>query len=75
MVTVPILAGNRGFSIGIGDVTPGIGLIKAKNELLNDGYTKCDEYIRELEAGKLQTQPGCTEEETLEVYWPICKLK
>lgn len=28
---------NRGFSIGIGDVTPGQGLLRAKNELLHDG--------------------------------------
>ena len=58
-------------------MTPGVGLIKAKNELLNDGYTKCDEYIRDLEAGKLQTQPGCTEEETLEVkykYSRTCQI-
>ena len=30
-------AGNRGFSIGIGDVTPGIGLLKAKQDLLDAG--------------------------------------
>lgn len=30
-------------------------------------YTKCDSFIRDLEEGKLQTQPGCSEEETLEV--------
>ena len=58
--------GNRGFSIGIGDVTPGTGLLKAKQELLDAGYTKCDEYIRDLQEGRLQAQPGCTEEETLE---------
>uniref|UniRef100_A0A8C4YNB1 DNA-directed RNA polymerase subunit n=1 Tax=Gopherus evgoodei TaxID=1825980 RepID=A0A8C4YNB1_9SAUR len=57
---------NRGFSIGIGDVTPGQGLLKAKYELLNDGYKKCDEYIEALRTGKLQQQPGCTAEETLE---------
>lgn len=57
---------NRGFSIGIGDVTPGIGLLKAKHNLLNAGYTKCDEFIQNLKEGKLQAQPGCTEEETLE---------
>ncbi|XP_067133403.1 DNA-directed RNA polymerase III subunit RPC1 [Centruroides vittatus] len=57
---------NRGFSIGIGDVTPGIGLLKAKHNLLDAGYTKCDEYIQNLKEGKLQAQPGCTEEETLE---------
>ena len=31
---------NRGFSIGIGDVSPGKGLLKAKHELLNAGYVK-----------------------------------
>lgn len=29
-------------------------------------YTKCEDYIRQLTEGKLQCQPGCTEEETLE---------
>ena len=29
--------GNRGFSIGIGDVTPGEGLITAKMDLLEAG--------------------------------------
>lgn len=58
---------NRGFSIGIGDVTPGTGLLKAKQDLLDDGYKKCDEYIEALVTGKLQQQPGCSAEETLEV--------
>uniref|UniRef100_A0AAZ3Q862 DNA-directed RNA polymerase subunit n=1 Tax=Oncorhynchus tshawytscha TaxID=74940 RepID=A0AAZ3Q862_ONCTS len=59
-------AANRGFSIGIGDVTPGQGLLKAKQDLLDGGYAKCDEYIEALKTGKLQQQPGCTAEETLE---------
>ena len=62
-----IFVGNRGFSIGIGDVTPGYGLIKAKNLLLETGYSNCDGYIRSLEEGRLTTQPGCSEDETLEV--------
>uniref|UniRef100_A0A8D0VY18 DNA-directed RNA polymerase subunit n=2 Tax=Sus scrofa TaxID=9823 RepID=A0A8D0VY18_PIG len=62
----PVYLSNRGFSIGIGDVTPGQGLLKAKYELLNAGYRKCDEYIEALNTGKLQQQPGCTAEETLE---------
>lgn len=66
-VTEIIISANRGFSIGIGDVTPGQGLLKAKHDLLDDGYTKCDEYIEALQTGKLQQQPGCTAEETLEV--------
>lgn len=57
---------NRGFSIGIGDVTPGAGLLKAKKDLLQAGYAKCDEYIRDLEDGKLKCQPGCSAEESLE---------
>lgn len=48
-------------------MTPGHGLLKAKQDLLDDGYTKCDEYIEALKTGKLQQQPGCTAEETLEV--------
>ncbi|XP_042192561.1 DNA-directed RNA polymerase III subunit RPC1 isoform X1 [Callorhinchus milii] len=62
----PVYLSNRGFSIGIGDVTPGQGLLKAKQELLDAGYKKCDEYIEALKTGKLQQQPGCTAEETLE---------
>uniref|UniRef100_A0A8C9XW94 DNA-directed RNA polymerase subunit n=1 Tax=Sander lucioperca TaxID=283035 RepID=A0A8C9XW94_SANLU len=62
----PVFLSNRGFSIGIGDVTPGQGLLKAKQDLLDDGYKKCDEYIEALSTGKLQQQPGCTAEETLE---------
>lgn len=57
---------NRGFSIGIGDVTPGQGLLRAKERLLSEGYSKCEGYIRAMESGRLQTQPGCSAEETLE---------
>ena len=63
----PAFLSNRGFSIGIGDVTPGAGLLKRKNDLLDNGYRKCDEFIKSLEEGKLQTQPGCSAEESLEV--------
>ncbi|KAL4713066.1 hypothetical protein ACJJTC_001120, partial [Scirpophaga incertulas] len=57
---------NRGFSFGIIDVTPGNKLIEAKNKLLHVGYSKCDGYILEMEKGTLQSQPGCSMEETLE---------
>lgn len=57
---------NRGFSIGIGDVTPSQGLLDAKERLLSDGYRKCDEYINLCESGNLQCLPGCSAEETLE---------
>lgn len=36
---------NTGFSIGIGDVTPGENLIRRKNALLEDGYYFCFNII------------------------------
>merc|ERR1719289_182141 len=57
---------NRGFSIGIGDVTPSSSLLKHKKGLVDSGYEKCDQYIRQLEEGTLPCQAGCSEEETLE---------
>lgn len=62
----PVFLTNRGFSIGIGDVRPGEGLLKEKAALLAAGYEKCDEYINSLKEGRLKAQPGCTELETLE---------
>lgn len=62
----PYFLSNRGFSIGIGDVTPGKQLISEKEKLVKDGYTKCSDYIQSFKEGKLTTQPGCTAEETLE---------
>ena len=34
-------------------------------------YKKCEEFIKHYEEGKLQTQPGCTPEETVEVCTPL----
>ncbi|UYV65156.1 POLR3A [Cordylochernes scorpioides] len=56
----------RGFSIGIGDVTPSSSLLKSKNNLLTNGYTKCDDYIALHADGNLPTDPGCTKDQTLE---------
>ncbi len=41
--------------------------MKAKRSLVSEGYDKCNTYIRQLEEGKLQLQPGCSPEQTLEV--------
>lgn len=57
---------NRGFSIGLIDVTPGQNLMKKKQSLVKDGYEKCDGFIRQMQEGKLQLQPGFSAEETLE---------
>ena len=57
---------NRGFSIGLGDVTPSKSLLKMKYDLVQNGYDKCDEYIKQLEEGTLTSTAGHSEEETLE---------
>lgn len=57
---------NFGFSIGIGDVTPGDVLVTRKNELLAVGYVNCVKYIDEMKSGQLKTQPGCSVDESLE---------
>ncbi|CAH1832838.1 unnamed protein product [Saccharomyces cerevisiae] len=58
--------GNRGFSIGINDVTPADDLKQKKEELVEIAYRKCDELITLFNKGELETQPGCNEEQTLE---------
>lgn len=58
--------GNRGFSIGISDVTPADDLKKKKEDMVEFAYAKCDELIDSYNKGKLETQPGCNEEQTLE---------
>ncbi|CAK9439903.1 uncharacterized protein LODBEIA_P40030 [Lodderomyces beijingensis] len=58
--------GNRGFSIGINDVTPADDLKQKKELMVEQAYLKCDELIDLYNRGKLETQPGCNEEQTLE---------
>ncbi|KAK6455311.1 DNA-directed RNA polymerase III subunit C1 [Scheffersomyces xylosifermentans] len=58
--------GNRGFSIGINDVTPGFDLKRKKELMVEQAYLNVDELIDLYNRGKLETQPGCNEEQTLE---------
>jgi DNA-directed RNA polymerase III subunit RPC1 len=58
--------GNRGFSIGISDVMPSVAVRNDKEKLVSQGYGKCNSFIVEYEEGKLQPQPGCSAEQTLE---------
>lgn len=58
--------GNRGFLIGIADVTPGEDLQKRKALVVEKAYLECDQLIDKYNRGKLETQPGCNEEQTLE---------
>ncbi|XP_050462135.1 DNA-directed RNA polymerase III subunit RPC1 [Cataglyphis hispanica] len=57
---------NRGISIGLSDLLANEGLLHAREIVLNTHYSKCSEYIQQMEQGQLVCQPGCTEEETLE---------
>ena len=37
---IPLFLVSRGISVGIGDVTPGLCLLKGKSLLLEGGYTQ-----------------------------------
>jgi DNA-directed RNA polymerase III subunit RPC1 len=45
--------GNRGFSIGITDVTPSKSLNALKKKLLNTGYAECEQNIKNFKEGTL----------------------
>ncbi|GMM34106.1 DNA-directed RNA polymerase III core subunit [Saccharomycopsis crataegensis] len=57
---------NRGFSIGINDVMPPNKLQLEKDKMVQNAYDECDKLIKLYNQGKLETQPGCNEEQTLE---------
>ncbi|KAI8805242.1 hypothetical protein BJ742DRAFT_821492 [Cladochytrium replicatum] len=57
---------NQGFSIGIDDVQPGEQLRKEKESTVEEANRKCEELIEKMRQGKLECDPGCTEEQTLE---------
>lgn len=58
--------GNRGFSIGIDDVTPAARLVSKKQQTVSTGYEKVQGYIQQYAKGQLQLHPGCNMEESLE---------
>ncbi|ANQ10050.1 DNA-directed RNA polymerase subunit [Plasmodium coatneyi] len=58
---------NKGMTIGIDDVTPSETLIQKKKDLLQEGYEKVNKEIVLYNEKKMQIQPGCTLEETLEI--------
>lgn len=58
--------GTRGFLIGVLDVTPDAELSAMKEEKVEAAYAKCDAMIDLYNRGKLETLPGCNEEQTLE---------
>ena len=57
---------NKGFSIGISDVTPGERLRTQKDSLVDEAYDESRSLIVRAAEGKLENQPGSNLEETLE---------
>ncbi|SCV70568.1 BQ2448_3330 [Microbotryum intermedium] len=57
---------NKGFSIGISDVTPGQSLRAQKDALVETAYQESALLIEQAATGKLESQPGSNVEETLE---------
>eukprot|EP00505_MAST-04D_sp_SCG-Rhode-Island_P002693 Stramenopile-MAST_4_protein_2693 len=57
---------NHGFTVGIDDVMPPDVLMEKKQSLVQQAYAKCEEKIKLSKMGKLDLQPGCTIEESLE---------
>ena len=45
--------GNRGFSIGITDVTPSKSLRSLKKQLIETGYAVCEDNIKKFQEGSL----------------------
>jgi DNA-directed RNA polymerase III subunit RPC1 len=57
---------NQGFSLGINDVIPGKVLKEKKEEMIEEAYAKCTEFIEQAKRGKLDNAPGCDQAATLE---------
>jgi len=66
LILLITISANRGFSLGLEDVTPNQTLLESKQMLLANGYGKVNEYIADHEEGKLDRLPGRTAEDTLE---------
>lgn len=64
--TISHYIANRGFSLGIDDVTPTQSLEQEKMNLLNVGYSNVNQNIQEEKEGRLEAEAGMTREATLE---------
>lgn len=56
----------RGFSIGISDVTPTEALTEMKHDILLEGYKEADLTIEKYENGSLALRPGCDLKQSME---------
>lgn len=58
---------DQGFSIGISDVTPSKILQREKSKLVTEAYAKVDDLIYRRRKRLLQRDPGCDEDQTMEI--------
>lgn len=56
----------KGFSIGLVDVTPSAALRVIQRKLVAENFRVCEQFIRSYEDGTMVCDPGCNVEETLE---------
>jgi len=60
------MIGEKGFSIGIDDVTPAQELVNEKQKAVDRGYAHCQELIEDFQKGDLELAPGCDAVTSLE---------
>lgn len=60
------MIGERGFSIGIDDVSPAPRLEAEKAAAVQNGYARSLEYIAKFNKGQLELEPGCDADTSLE---------
>lgn len=58
--------GDRGFSIGIDDVTPSKRMLSLKEKILQEGRTNADDQIAAYKSGRIRLKPGCDALQSLE---------
>eukprot|EP01038_Epipyxis_sp_PR26KG_P008141 gene8141-11020_t len=58
--------GDRGFSIGIDDVTPSAKMLKLKERILTEGQQQALDQIDAYKSGKIRLKPGCDALQSLE---------
>ena len=58
--------GDKGFSIGIDDVTPSKKMQLMKKSFLEDGQKKAENQIQAYKSGKIRLKPGCDALQSLE---------
>lgn len=67
LISLMLLKGNFGFSIGISDVTPGENLKKQKDALIDQAYQESLNLIAKSRAGKLENLAGCDAEQVCSI--------